>query len=167
MDGCSSFNRLCTERQVSLDHQCLITGCSCPCFTASIVQWVVCLGYRLLDLQLFLFHSRYGTVGGVLGLQAVWPAAVLVPQSIWYSGWCAGATGSVTCSCPCFTVDIVQRVVFWGYRQRDMQLSLFHIWYSAVGVVFGLQADDLQLNSWHEQGVFLFSSTSRPVLGPI
>ena len=67
MDGCSSFDRLSTERQVSLEHQCLVTGCSCPCFTAGIVQLVVCLGYRLHDLQLPLFHSQYSAVGGMFG----------------------------------------------------------------------------------------------------
>jgi len=70
MDGCSSFDRLCTERQVSLEHQCLITGCSCPCFAASIVQWVVYLGYRQHDFQLSMFHNWYSAVGGVFGLQA-------------------------------------------------------------------------------------------------
>ena len=59
MDGCSSFDRLSTERQVSLEHKV-------PRY------W----------LQLSLFHSRYSAVGGVFGLQAAWPAAVHVPQPV-------------------------------------------------------------------------------------
>ena len=55
MDGCSSFDRLSTERQVCLEHQCLVTGC------------------KQHDLQLSLFHSLYSAVGGVFGLQAAWP----------------------------------------------------------------------------------------------
>jgi len=43
--------------------------CSCLCSTAGIVQLVVCLGYRMHDLQLSLFHSRYSAVGGVFELQ--------------------------------------------------------------------------------------------------